>query len=361
MTKNEIIEFCSGCNGAYHLRESYFKKNFEKEYEEICSIEFPEHFSFSQKVYHWLHEDIKLKLGICPTCGNRCKFLSFGRGYETYCYKQCIYTNERSEKCKSTKKERYGDSSYNNIDKNKKTCLEKYGVENVSQIEEIKQRKINKVLNRSEIEKQIYREKIRNTWDHKNIEDVNNHVNKIKEKKKIRYGDKNYNNREKFNQTTHSKEYSAKKKKRYDKTALEYELRKIKTNGGVSKIEIEFYDWLCNHFNNNDVLVQYSSDLYPYHCDFYIKSLDLYIELNGHWTHGCYPFIGDEKDLKRIEYWKSKKSEYYETAIRVWSIVDVKKQKIAKENNLNYLTIYSNNLYECIKTFNKFINDNKNI
>ena len=33
------------------------------------------------------------------------------------------------EKIKQTKKEKYGDENYNNPEKNKKTCLERYGVE----------------------------------------------------------------------------------------------------------------------------------------------------------------------------------------------------------------------------------------
>ena len=45
------------------------------------------------------------------------------------------------EQIKKTKKEIYGDEYYNNREKSNETCLEKYGVENVSQNEEIKERK----------------------------------------------------------------------------------------------------------------------------------------------------------------------------------------------------------------------------
>ena len=41
------------------------------------------------------------------------------------------YTN--MEKMKQTKKEKYGNENYNNPEKNKMTCLEKYGVESVMQ------------------------------------------------------------------------------------------------------------------------------------------------------------------------------------------------------------------------------------
>lgn len=49
--------------------------------------------------------------------------------------------NEKQEivnKVRKTKHKRYGDPNYNNTEKNKKTCLEKYGVDNVFKSEEIK-------------------------------------------------------------------------------------------------------------------------------------------------------------------------------------------------------------------------------
>lgn len=52
-----------------------------------------------------------------------------------YCYK-CKYIG-----MKKTKKEKYGDENYNNINKIIKTNLKKYGVENVSQINKIKEKK----------------------------------------------------------------------------------------------------------------------------------------------------------------------------------------------------------------------------
>ena len=55
-----------------------------------------------------------------------------------------------------------------------------------------------------------------------------------------------------------------------------------------SKSEEKIYNLLLTKFNKSDIIRQYKSDLYPFACDFYIKSLDLYIEYNGHWTHGWY-------------------------------------------------------------------------
>jgi hypothetical protein len=54
---------------------------------------------------------------------------------------------------------------------------------------------------------------------------------------------------------------------------------------------------------------------------------------------------------------KSKNTKYYNVAIEVWTKRDVVKRSIAKENNLNYLEIFSNNIYDIHKIFNNFINE----
>ena len=87
----------------------------------------------------------------------------------------------------------------------------------------------------------------------------------------------------------------------------------------------------------------YSEERYPFACDFYIPSKDLFIELNKHWTHGKHPFDNTNKDdVAVLNMWTelAKTSEYYRGAIYTWTDLDVRKQKIAKENFLNYITIY---------------------
>lgn len=88
-----------------------------------------------------------------------------------------------------------------------------------------------------------------------------------------------------------------------------------------------------------DVLRQYKSTVYPYHCDFYIPSLDLYIECNYHWTHGGHPYDPlNSEDIKKYNKWKTIYNfKYCET----WTIRDVKKRNTAKQNNLNWLEFFS--------------------
>ena len=54
---------------------------------------------------------------------------------------------------------------------------------------------------------------------------------------------------------------------------------------------------------------------------------------------------------------KSKNSGYYQNAINTWTIRDVNKRNIAKQNNLNYLEIFSKDLNIVIKLFNEYINN----
>ena len=131
-------------------------------------------------------------------------------------------------------------------------------------------------------------------------------------------------------------------------------------NGGVfSKIEMNFYEYLLSKFDENDIFPQYyNKELYPFNCDFYINSLKIFIEIQGNWTHGGHPFDKNNKDdIDKLNYWKSKNSDYYRSAIDVWTNRDVIKRNTAKENNINYLEIYSKDINIAINEFETFLNN----
>ena len=98
-----------------------------------------------------------------------------------------------------------------------------------------------------------------------------------------------------------------------------------------------------------DVVRQYKDDKrYPYDCDFYIPSLDLFIEYQGSWTHGkdankiIGPYIKENEFCQKIlEKWKAKNTKYYNNAIETWTIRDVKKRQIAKKNKLKFLEFWT--------------------
>lgn len=110
-----------------------------------------------------------------------------------------------------------------------------------------------------------------------------------------------------------------------------------------SSQEETYYLQLVESFGKGDVVRQYSDARYPYKCDFYIPSQDLFIELNAHWTHGGRPFVSSNKECQmqlKDRQQRAKYSQYYENAIYTWTDLDVRKREIALQNSLNYKVIY---------------------
>ena len=125
--------------------------------------------------------------------------------------------------------------------------------------------------------------------------------------------------------------------------------KKRKINGTLvsSSLEEDVYNLLKDKFKI--VKRQYKSELYPFRCDFYIPENNLYIEIQGHPSHGKEPYNKNNKkhqeilnlwQRKVIELKKDKNRVQYEDYIRVWTISDPKKREMAKLNNLNYLEFF---------------------
>ena len=133
-------------------------------------------------------------------------------------------------------------------------------------------------------------------------------------------------------------------KSKYDFNAINSKGNETKRKNGTfntSKPEDVAYELLCRKFGSNDVIRQYKSEAYPFNCDFYIKSFDLYMECNFSWTHGGHWFdASNEDDIKKLNIWKDKGTQYYQNAIETWTVRDVKKRKCAEENKLNYLVFW---------------------
>ena len=130
--------------------------------------------------------------------------------------------------------------------------------------------------------------------------------------------------------------------------------RKENGNFNSSIFEERAFELLKSKFPNT--LRQYSSKEYPFNCDFYIPEKDLYIELQGMWTHGFHPFDeNSEQDLKRKKLLevKSENNKFYKTALKVWTISDPLKRKIAKDRNLNWLEFFT------LKDFEKWFSNNR--
>lgn len=114
-------------------------------------------------IYHIFHG---VDIGTCKNCGIETKFMQYQSGYREYCSVYCATQSEErnrkisentdrekakevyrktclerygvenffetekfKEKSKNSKLERYGDDSFNNLEKNRQTCMERYGID----------------------------------------------------------------------------------------------------------------------------------------------------------------------------------------------------------------------------------------
>lgn len=123
-----------------------------------------------------------------------------------------------------------------------------------------------------------------------------------------------------------------------------------------SSQEERAYTVLCEKFGVDDVFRQYMSDVYPFPCDFYIKSIDTYIEMNLTWYH-CGRFYNpdsrdDQEWLEELQR-RRERSDCYETAINTWTRKDVKKRDTALANELNYVVFWKLNMADFYEWLNQ--------
>lgn len=241
---------------------------------------------------------------ICPTCGKPNHFQSFRKGYTKHC-------------C----------AKYAQIDKNVRakqtsTNLQKYG----------------------------HACALASTQAKAKID-----YTKIK-----RYGSRTYNNSKKMKQTkldrygeyfVNSEKTIATNMERYgvactfqDRSARLKALNTMRKNGNRSSYE----DTLEKFFLDNNIRFEqeWNKDpRYPYHCDFYLPDVDLFIELNIYWTHGKHFFDeNSQSDLQTLAKWKQKEEQglkQYKSAIHIWTELDLQKRQCAINNNLNYIVLWN--------------------
>lgn len=109
----------------------------------------------------------------------------------------------------------------------------------------------------------------------------------------------------------------------------------------TSKYAEATYGLLCDYFGKSNVVREYKSIVYPFHCDFYIKSRDLYIESNISWTHGGHWFDSmNPSDVNMFDFYAQCDGDYYRNAIDVWTRRDVIKRQTARDNQLKYVVFW---------------------
>lgn len=237
------------------------------------------------------------------------------------------------QKVKQTCLQRYGETSYSktptfkaqigsNLDliltKSKKTCLQRYSVENFTQTEQFK----------------VFMQDFMQS----HYKDI---VIKTKQTCLIIYGTEYYLTSEDFKRKLPIiQEALATRRADIQKKANNTKRKNGTFN--TSSPEKRFYEYLLTKYPKEDIFQQYTDPRYPFICDFYIKSKDLFIELNLHWTHGGKPF-NKATDYIKLATWneKAKTSKFYQNAIKTWTVRDVTKLSYFKQNKLNYKIFYS--------------------
>ena len=246
-------------------------------------------------------------------------------------------SKEIKEKIKNTCLEKYGTEYYLNSEDCKQKTLKKFGVDNYRKTDECKQL----VSKYQKDHKEELNKKRKNTLLNNYGVENQNQINKVKEKIKNtclkKYGCTTYT------QSNEYKEYIKNHPEIIKNAQLKsYETKKKNNSFHISNIENKSFELLKEKYG--DVIHNYKSKEYPFNCDFYIPSLNLYIECNYHWTHGGHPYnINNNEDNNLINAWKNKNTKYYFGAIYTWTIRDVNKRNIAKQNNLNYIEFWNIN------------------
>lgn len=284
-------------------------------------------FTHRETIYR-IHYQIE-QTPLCPICkSNRLKF---------YGKKNIIFSSHCSHKCKKMDnlvnqkwKTSCGELGTNR-QKAKQTLKDKYGVENPYQIPKVIQhiKDINKKLLPQTLEK------IKNTNNKKYGVDYYVQTNEFKNKR-IKTSIQKYGTNYPIQSSIVKNKYN------WEEITKKIILTKEKNNTfNTSKDEELSYIYLKERYS--DVIRQYNQDKrYPFLCDFYIPSLDLFIECQYGWQHGNHPFDNNNQDdLNRLEMMKSKNTRYYNNVIKNWIIRDVHKRNIAKENKLNYLEFWN--------------------
>lgn len=233
------------------------------------------------------------------------------------------------------------------IEKRKKTLIKRYGVDNPMKSQSIRQKAQDAVRERYGVDfigqSDIVKDKFKKTCLCRYGVDnpMKNEDIKIKSNQ---------------NRLVNVPELSKRRKKTMlDKYGVEYPMQNkfimdkilnTKKNNGTlnaSNLELIVKEKLIKIFGKDDVEYQYTSEKYPFLCDFYIKSRNLYIELNACWTHGGEWYVENNKTLDEW-FEKAIDSNYYRKAIDTWTKRDVHKRECAKNNNLNYVVFWSKHL-----------------
>lgn len=402
VTDQIILDYFIKSNGHINVQRL---TNISEEYKEYLDNRYTDSQSLRETIKR-IQYNIEIR-PVCVICGKPVKFLNGKKNQlfnKTCCKEHAnmldgitvkkvlkdIYSDvnkkqEINNKIRETCLLKYGDEHYSNRikaketclqrygvtsplkseifkQKSKETCLQKYGVEYTGQIPEKIEKTHKACLEKYGVDSVFKVQKFRNQSLDTCIkkyasdeDDINSIVNigqlkyvkdKIKNTCLEKYGVENPMHSDYYK---HLLSYILSSEEVQKKT---YNTKLKNHSFNISYQEDVCFDLLKEKYS--DCIRQYKSELYPFNCDFYIPSLDLYIEYNGSHYHHYHPFdINDDNDINELNRLKEKaensnahkngKKSQYDNIIYTWTILDLKKRNIAQQNNLNYIEFWNIN------------------
>lgn len=353
------------CSGKDKDRQEKIKNTCLKKYGTTCTFKSEE-----------IKEKIKntcMELYGVPNGGGTAQAIEKAKRTTKERYGEEYYTRtkEYKERAREVNQRKYGKDYYTQTEEYKErakaTCLEKYGTEYSVQAESVKEKSKESCLKKYGTEyatqSEIVKEKSRQTCLERYGVSNGGSSEQAKQKAKGTCQEK-YN----VNYYTQTEEY----KQKYKQTCLEkygstnyfssevfYE-KVIKAKKSMSRFEQKIFDYLKEIFDESDIISQYKDERYKnqksnykWNCDFYVKSLDLFIEVQGTKEHNNHPFNPNNKnDLEELELLKQKEQEKlkeknhtrYTYIIEGWTVIDPMKRQVAQENHLKYLELFDSKI-----------------
>ena len=320
MGKYDKYIISSFINGRGIIKEKISRLNNYPNIKHYIESRYSDSFSIEEtlkRIQHNIEEKPK-----CPCCGKPLKYIGKkNKMFQKYCSNSC-----RSKLV----------NKYIWIEGQKKYNLNHYGVEYNTQTTEFKQKRKETLLNK---------------YGDENY----NNIEQRKQTNLCIYGSENYCNYDKRKETMIELYGTS----NFNNVLKRCETIKNKDKQEYSNEENIVYNYLLLKFP--DIIRQYNDARYPFNCDFYVPSLDLFIEYHGSHFHNNHPFdSANENDIMELQKLqdlannsqqrKDGKKSQYDMMIYTWTDLDVRKLQTLKNNKLNYHIFYNiNEVYKFIQ------------
>jgi hypothetical protein len=287
-------------------------------------------------------------------CNRICFGKSISNGVSAY---------KRKDTCLKNLGTEYPTQNKEVMDKSKKTVLEKYGVENIKQNKEIQQKAKDTLMKNYGVEYNFQSQEIKNRakatclqkYGVENVMQNSGVADKFKEIMIEKYGVENPKQVEEFklkSENTLFEHYGVRNTMYSEEIKAKFNFKEIwkkanitkKKNGKSqsSKIEYDFYEKLCIIYGKENIDRQVITNGWA--IDFYIKSIDTYIQFDGVYWHGL--GIRRMKDIggrrykrisRTIEIDSAQNKWFVENGLKLIRITDVQFKKMEFSKIINII------------------------